>query len=568
MKSLYKPVAAVLLSAAALAVGAASSPMERAKPELQSGGELYIVIGASALHRHITESYRALERSVAESSMPDRDNYQSILALLRAVNQLVGLPEIAVFGASSIRDAGAGFSNRMVIAAEPGSSGWLWRIHGQSGPRLTRIAELPADTALAVDFGVDFRPILKDIDKIGGGEWLAKHCSELPVSQPRKLLESLSGDWRIAMIIPDGIEWDYSDPPLDKLKKCDHFISIPDRCDVLKNTLKLFCKLKPSVKRIGNVIYFPGEKNSVMVFVTLEHRILFFSSVRSFDKFCNGSANLRANGKFVPGVKVPKTDGRAGTLADDPDFAAALKRLPVKSNGAYFINDVRICKVMTIGGQNGFRVALPSSTDRSVGIWRTDNCMIVNQEISTKELTVKSFEMLVAPPLRRIADSIFGEPRTPEQKAQDAPDDGNDGRSGQEGNKSPSKTETEARRKCVERLRKIQSFIADYAKRNPGKLPPKLPKEYTCGESGYVYFAPFAAPPSGKMPLVADPIRKCPHPGTVNVLFVDGSIESFEFDAGSLKRLCSFLHTIYRYDEKEFIRLIERASQLDAGKGK
>ena len=53
----------------------------------------------------------------------------------------------------------------------------------------------------------------------------------------------------------------------------------------------------------------------------------------------------------------------------------------------------------------------------------------------------------------------------------------------------------------------------------------------------------------------------------INVLFVDGTVRSFKFNAGSLKRLCSFLHTVYRYDEKEFVRLIERASQLDA-KGK
>ena len=50
----------------------------------------------------------------------------------------------------------------------------------------------------------------------------------------------------------------------------------------------------------------------------------------------------------------------------------------------------------------------------------------------------------------------------------------------------------------------------------------------------------------------------------IGVLFVDGSIEFFDFPAASLKHLCSFLHTRYHYDEKDFVRLIRRAAELDA----
>ena len=566
MKSQYKLLAATLLSAAALAVGAAPSPMERAKSELQAGGELYVVIDASALHRHIAESYIALERGIAESSLQNRDSTQSTLAILRTAYRLIGIPEIAVLGASSTREAGSGFSNRLVIAAEPGSAGWLWRIHGQNEPRLGRIAELPADTALAVDFGVDFRPILKDIEKIGGGEWLARHYSELPIIQPKELLESLSGDWRIVLAIPEGSEWSCSNPPLEELKKCDSFVSIPDNRDLLKKMLELIFSLKPSVKRMGNVIQVPNGENSVMVFVMLEHRILFFSSIRSFDKFCNGSANLAANGKFVPGAKLTAPNGRAKTLADDPNFAAAIKRLPVNSNGAYFISDARIGRTVSVGGKNGFQVVFPRTAARSVGVWRQEDSMIVNQEISSDGLTVKSFDVLFSTPLLLIADSIFGEtdPTASNEQSERESED-----------KSPAPevkkmlSDAAVQGKCLRNLQQIQRFIADYAKQNDGKLPPKLPEELTCGNSRYVYFAPFAAPPSGKMPLVADPVVDSAHPGTINVLFVDGSIKTFEFDAGSIKRLCSYLYTIYRYDEKEFVRLIERASQLDAaGKGK
>lgn len=562
MKSKLLP--AILSLAAVLTVNAAPSSMDRVKQELQPGGELYLVIDSSSLHRHIAETYIALERGVAESSLSKRDSIQSALVILRAFNRLVGIPEIAALGASSTRDAEFGFSNRVVIAAETEKTGWLWRMHGKAEPRLARIAALPADTALALDFSVDFRPILKDIRESGCDEWLSQHCGELPIPGMNNWLESVSGDWQIVLAIPEGGEWNCNNPPLEELKKCDIYLSIPDNNGSLKNALEVFCAAKPSVKRIENVTYVSSGNASAMVFVTLDKRILFFSSIRSFNKFCDGSANVSANGRFVPGAKLPETPDAAKVLAGEPGFAAAVKRLPENSNGAYFISSDRLGKVLTIGGRRGLRLRLPNTAHRSIGIWRAEDGMIVRQEISTEGLNIQVFDALVSAPLKAIVDLALNKTKktgkSPKKQSDTADEDAvtEDGQ---------AQLRAARRSECLENLRQIRKFIAGYSAKNNGKLPPKLPDKFTCGGSGYIYFAPFAEPPSGKMPLVADNVQNNPHPGTINVIFVDGSIESFEFESDSIKRLCSFLHTIYRYDEREFIRLIERASQLDAGKG-
>jgi len=93
-----------------------------------------------------------------------------------------------------------------------------------------------------------------------------------------------------------------------------------------------------------------------------------------------------------------------------------------------------------------------------------------------------------------------------------------------------------------------------------GKFPVGLPEKY----SGLVWFGPPRNDQTGKLPLIAEvPDRK--RPG-IGVLFADGTIEFFDFPAASLKHLCSFLHTRYHYDEKTLVRLIRRASELDAEK--
>ena len=154
------------------AAAAGPAPLERVTKSLQPEGELYLIFGTTSLRRHAREAFAELERSVSESSAPILEVGQSLLLMSRIFSRLSGLQDIAALGASSVRDEALGFSNRMVLAAEADSSGWLWKMHGESEPRLARLGELPANTAFAVDFGIDFRPAFDAMRAAGLGDWL------------------------------------------------------------------------------------------------------------------------------------------------------------------------------------------------------------------------------------------------------------------------------------------------------------------------------------------------------------------------------------------------------------
>ena len=85
-----------------------------------------------------------------------------------------------------------------------------------------------------------------------------------------------------------------------------------------------------------------------------------------------------------------------------------------------------------------------------------------------------------------------------------------------------------------------------------------------CGEARYVYFGSFGDAASPKLPLVTDPPRLNAHAQKINILFADGTTETVTPPGNTLKHLCSYLHTIYHYEESEFIQLIGRAAKLDA----
>ena len=231
-------------------------------------------------------------------------------------------------------------------------------------------------------------------------------------------------------------------------------------------------------------------------------------------------------------------------------------RLPANSHGAYFIDTAKLRHLFTVGGESGARLDLDFSATTSAGIWQVDDGMIRLREISTDEISAKVLDLTAGSRLLTLADAWLTPPAAPAPEtvriqAQKA------------AVQERLRAETAACRRSLERLR---DDIAAYAKAHQGQLPPALPESRPCGKAPYVYFGPFGEKPPPKFPLVADQPGVCGHPGTVNVLFVDGSIQSFEISADSLKRLCSYLHTIYRYEEKELLQLIERASQLDAGR--
>lgn|GEM_PF-5702982 len=546
MKWRIEHPAAALLAALTLAGCVSPSPELRVRDELEPGGVFYLQLDPAAARRHFAAGFAATERGIAESAVPEREAKQGVLALFRAAAELAGVPEISAVGASSLRLADGRCSNRFAVAAGERRSGWIWRMHGQERERLAGFAALPADTVFAADFGIDFRGIVDELAAGDDGGMLKTPRPQLFMMSAAEVLKTLSGEWRIVLAAPDGTAWDDFD-------KYDLFLSIPDRDEALSRRLAAtLTVLLPGARRSGNVIYLPELSGAAPVLVLLPRRVLFYSSPRSFDRFSDGKNEVGRNGKFSPADESGVLHVVGATLANDPDLRAALDRLPARSHGAYFINTAKLKHVFTLGGDHCVRIALDSAATKAVGSWRGSEGMIALREVAADELAARIFDLTAGTQLAILADAWLSPPAPAAEPPRED---------------KPSATQrAELQREnaaCRTRLNVIRRELAAYAKAHHGEFPPRLPVELRCGKGKYVYFGPFAAKPSAKYPLVVDPPHGAAHRGRVNVLFVDGTVRTFEFSAGSLKRLCSYLHTIYRYDEKELLRLIERASQLD-----
>ena len=80
--------------------------------------------------------------------------------------------------------------------------------------------------------------------------------------------------------------------------------------------------------------------------------------------------------------------------------------------------------------------------------------------------------------------------------------------------------------------------------------------------TGYVYFGNWENGYSQKLPLIMDMPEN--HNGFFYAVLNDGSVKKFIFKQQmSLKRMASYLHTVFQYDEKSFSELIRRAEELD-----
>ena len=87
-------------------------------------------------------------------------------------------------------------------------------------------------------------------------------------------------------------------------------------------------------------------------------------------------------------------------------------------------------------------------------------------------------------------------------------------------------------------------------------------ESFTFDNCSYVYFGGFNRKSNPKLPLVIDwPFN---HADAVNVILVDGSVETLELEnPENCRRVVSYLHTRYHYTEPEFKQLMQKAAALD-----
>lgn len=515
-----------------LAGCAAPTPREQVSRMLESGDALYLELDTAPLKSDLANFYSAVENATARSGIGGRDKLQCAMTIVKLAIKLSGIDETVRFGASSTSLDGKWFSNRVAFAASPGCSGWLWHGGGAAEDRLARIGELPADTVSAADFGVDFAPALRRLEDSGAGEVLKAPNNMLMGMSPRELLLSLSGDWSIAFTAPRAGK--------DGSKNADHgiFISLPDRDGLLfRRAAAGISMLAPEAKRDGDTVYLPEHGGMAPVVKAGKGRISFYSS---------------------PELMAGKRQG-PGTLREQPFFRKAIELLPKEVHGAFYFSEREFRQQLRPGGGPA-SIAFPNDGEHNIGVWKNRDGLVGAYSISDAPMQTLVLHDLALTPLSFVAERMLNAPARP-QKA----------------NRTEKRVRTQPKRepethRCRKQLsslwRELEKYRAEHGGLPEGfgaaALKKALPETPGCGGCAYVYFGSFGEKSSPKLPLAADAPSGGAHRGAVNVLLADGSVETVELENPSMKRLCSYLHTVYRYDEKEFVQLIGRASQLDS----
>ena len=256
----------------------------------------------------------------------------------------------------------------------------------------------------------------------------------------------------------------------------------------------------------------------------------------------NGALRLPTGGAISPlvvggdgRIRVYSTpECRAGitsprhTLGGATFFAAAAAKLPAAVHGAFYFS---------------------ADGDTDLGVWRFTPGMLDLSAYSTRGAAVHALRRLLLAPLSLAITQALDRPAPQRETAAM--------RTATE--RSTALPPPELLKKRRDTLVEVRDYL-NAQRKLAGKFPAELPGKY----SALVCFGAMQSEKTGKLPLISE--APDPHRPGIGVLFADGTIEFFSYPAASLKHLCSFLHTRYRYDEKDFVRLIRRASELDAQK--
>lgn len=525
MKSIAEQAYILFCAALLLAGCSAPTPRERVTHALETGDALYLAFDARPLHDRLSLTYLAAERAVAESDLPSREPVQCVLAVAKLLIQLSGANDVAYAGASSSSLGEACFVNRIAVAALPESSGWLWNGKTTAKNHLAQLGELPGDTILAAALSVDFSAIIAELERFGAGKLVGADAKNSAPS-PREILQSLSGDWSIAFTVEAGTD------PVDP-DRCGFRLSVPDRDGtVFRWLVANIARFIPEAKCVDECIYLPDHGGIAPTVIRENNGITLCSSPMRSAHFGGDNDRLR----------------------DRPEFQKALEHLPELADGAFYIADGRLKRRLRIGGDNGLLLDLRKVESYSFGVWNNRDKLLEIREISSDPLTVQALDDLALAPLLAALDLLL----SPEERTEKIAE--------------PDASELERTDECRSRLAEIWKRLDAYRKEH-GRLPEgfgaaalekAVGSSAVCGEARYAYFGSFGDAASPKLPLVVDPPRRGAHDRRINILFADGTVETVPRPGDTLKHLCSYLHTIYHYEESEFIRLIGRAAQLDA----
>lgn len=453
------------------------------------------------------------------------------LLLIKLLIRNLGINEISALKMSSAVDKNGMFSNSAAIKITPDVSGGI-SFFGKNQDVAAQIGNLPYDCSDVIAVSLDFNKLWKTFEnsKLKIRRLAADHIKVILGTTPEKAAERHSGVWIISMRQPRSKEM--------------FALSIPDAGKHLYNRWKtLFSPDKDvfKLKLSADTEFFIAHRNG---------RTELYSTDKELNVYHSASKTLAENSCFQDTmakncrdcVYLSWSDRGEGHNRIFGEFKTAGKELVYPE---FFILKRT---------QYGFYGYGTDDNNLSVSLLREHLLMLL---------------------------SIL--PEFPSDNVKNNADRTKDAIKKNEENESAA---------CFANLQKLSKHLQDYADSNNGSMPDGLhidglnklinktnlntsilccpgsgcelssTKNLDRENTGYIYFGNWKNNSSDKLPVLMDMPEN--HNGFFYVILRDGSVQKLVLKQQmSIKRMASYLHTVFKYSEDEFSELIRRANEVD-----
>lgn len=535
--------------------GCTSSPdFDIVSDELDCGGDYFSVTIAQSGSDCIEDIFRNFELGIAQSRNDNATKkvINTVLSGAEFSFRALGSNEISAYGASSMRNGKNLFRNRIAILTYPQPEGLLWQIlKSASAGEFSNFASLPANAMIAMQIDLDLTPTTQKtpVSLLTLDFFIPDFFKEIFNSQnfsDAEFVQNISGTWQVAIF--DG----------------NHLLlSVPDRNG------KLF---EYMLKKFSLNSELEMSNNEAGVTVNNGRLSLLPRS---------GSLQI-----LFGGEETKKLVENSAKLADDPAFCNSTAEFPKSSIGFFhFKNFADFCRLNAFG----IDTYLSSSSGNSKDIFLTaKDDLFVLTEIGNDSLPAQKIILgaAITAKLATAFESEFNSMMSEKTNSAEELSTAADPVVQQKKATSPDAGSLEI---CRKNLMQIFPFFAEYRKKSGtfpatigndglvellnatdmGSLPdcPGVIENETQNHISYIYPGDWGEFADDSMPLLIDNAANHFDRSTdkyyFNVLFCDGSCQSFVATQPSLRQQISVLQTAKHYDGDRFSEMMRRVDILE-----
>ena len=528
--------------------------VERVASRLDSDGSYLMISNPRYLIEGLEREGSRFAAMMAQSDLPReiRDPFILFSAAFEIGWHLSGIDELEGYGKSSRvyrRDAEGRarlFTNRSTVIGKPGAEGVVWALGGRRNrPLSEEFRALPVGTAFAADF--EFHPealwqALERTDRSAGE--LDRLCRKLLKISLPKLLSSVSGEIGVLLFLDDE-----ADP--ETMQGVHALLVLNDREGFLFRQLGQLAQLLPGTK---------SEENGFTLGQIEEYPTL---SIRLFRE--DSTLYITA------GAETLERMASAPRLADTPEFRELAEGLPTEGTGFFYVGSpLGDFLSRVLNRQFDDKIRFDARRLYGLAVTRSEPDGISTMAHASVDYNQIDFLQGIALPFFTFVAAL----------------------SDQFNDRQESILAGQQLTMCRNRLAAVRDALMKYAASHDGAfpaeaglgglkallaggLPPaalvcpagedepaKNTEEFSFDNCSYLYFEGMTKKSNPKLPLLIDwPFN---HAGAVNVILVDGTIETLEAaDVENCRKVASYLQTRYQYNEAEFRELFRKAARLD-----